>query len=181
MFFLKCTQAAQKRLGLRPENLVQAQPNPSSLGNFYVHYFALERRKAVVFMSEHTLLSFLLLEGKIKLNPENLPLMLMHGLEQLLRFRGYAAADIDQLLNNFQTGLFSATKDRSAVANLNTIVGDYLHLINWHGGLAHCDLTAIIMQVNKSPRSKLDYASPWAVTASRVALEKSANSSKLQP
>lgn len=181
MFYLECTQATLKRLKLSTDHVADAQPNPSVFGNFYAHYFAIEHRNAVVFMSEHTLLSFILLEGQIKIAPDNLPLMLVHGLEQLLRFRNYPKQEIDPIIDSFQIGLFSSTKNRSDVGYLNTIVSDYLFLTDCHGGLGRCDLTAIIMHINEIPRPKLDNASPWAATASRMALHKSAAHSKPRP
>ena len=64
MIYLKCTGDVQKAIGLRKENLADALPSEAPLGNWYVHRFDLTRGQAYIFMSEATLLSFILFQGK---------------------------------------------------------------------------------------------------------------------
>ena len=61
MLYLKCTGIVQKDLGLPKTLLAEPVPTSAPLGNWYVNRFDLGRRKAYVFMSETTLLSFILL------------------------------------------------------------------------------------------------------------------------
>ena len=83
MLYLKCTQEVQKVVGLRKENLAMAEPSDAPLGNWYVNRFNLGRRKAYIFMSETTLLSFILFQGKRPVTTESLPSMLLAGLQQV--------------------------------------------------------------------------------------------------
>ena len=70
MLYLKCTGIVQKALGLPKTLLADAEPTSAPLGNWYVNRFDVGRRKAHVFMSETTLLSFILLQGKTPVTPE---------------------------------------------------------------------------------------------------------------
>ena len=94
MLYLKCTAHVQKALGLNKLSLHQAQPSQAPLGHWLVNRFDLGNRKALVFMSEPTLLSFILYEGARPLSPITLPQMFLAGLTQLLEMRGFAEKSI---------------------------------------------------------------------------------------
>ena len=60
MFQLRCTGKVIKTLGLKPQDLFDAKMSDSLLGDWYVNEFFLDRRKTFIFMSEKTLLSFII-------------------------------------------------------------------------------------------------------------------------
>lgn len=165
MLYLKCTAEVQKLIGLRKENLVEASDSDAFLGNWYAHRFSVSRRKALVFMSETTLLSFILLQGKKPVTLQTLPNMLLAGLEQLLAMRGLPQAAIDRAFIGYQEGRFSKTDNRSVMGSLNDIVFRYQWMIEYEGGLASCDLTSIIMRMNETPHARLGSDSWDAVQA----------------
>jgi len=70
MLLLKCTTDVQKQIGLPKEQLLPAVPADALLGHWMVNRFHLERRQAFIFMSESTLLSFILLQGRVGLTPQ---------------------------------------------------------------------------------------------------------------
>lgn len=105
MLYLKCTGDVQKAIGLRKENLADALPSEAPLGNWYVHRFNLARSKAYIFMSEATLLSFILFQGKKPITAESLPGMFMAGLSQLLEMRGLPAPAVRRAIEPCGNGL----------------------------------------------------------------------------
>ena len=155
MLYLKCTADIQKLVGLRQENLSMAADDGALLGNWYVHRFPISRRKALVFMSETTFLSFILLQGKKAVTLDTLPNMLLAGLEQLLVMRGIPQEAVDRAFLHYQEGRFSKTDSRSALGTLNDIVFRYQWMIDHAGGLDACDLTDIIMRINETPHLRL--------------------------
>lgn len=168
MLYLKCTGVVQKALGLTKTQVADALPNPAPLGNWYVNRFAIGQRKAYVFMSETTLLSFILLQGKKPMTVETLPTMLLAGLAQLLEMRGFGQDAIARALLHYHDGVFAKTDSRSDLGSLNDLVQRYQWLIASDGGLAHCDLTRIIMGTNAMPQRRLGWGTSWEATQGKL-------------
>jgi uncharacterized protein DUF6933 len=175
MLYLKCTNAVQRHVGLKKENLADAVSTDSILGNWYVNRFPLEERHALVFMSEATLLSFILFEGKRPVTVETIPDMFMAGLQQLLEMRGIGAQAINLIMKPYETGLYAKTDNRSDLGSLNDLVKGYQARIEYEGGLSRCDLTRIIMGTNEMPQRKLNWSTSWEVTKQRIALATTAS------
>jgi hypothetical protein len=170
MLYLKCTGIVQKALGLPKTLLAEPVPTLAPLGNWYVNRFDLGRRKAHVFMSETTLLSFILLQGKTSVTPETLPIMMLAGLEQLLRMRGMGEPAIEQAMVHYQEGLFAKTDSRADLGSLNDLVLRYQWVVEFDGGLERCDLTRIIMATNDMPQRRLGWRTSWEVTQGKLQL-----------
>lgn len=168
MLYLKCTAQVQSVIGLNPSQLLQAEPSPAPLGNWYVNRFPLGRCKAFVFMSEATLLSFVLLQGKKPVTVETLPRMLLAGLEQLLTMRGLPADAVERALVHYHTGAFSKTGNRADLGSLNDLVLRYQHIVRYRGGVHQCDLTDVIMRINETPQPRLGWCNSWEAAESKL-------------
>lgn len=170
MLYLKCTAEVQKAVGLRKENLADASATDAPLGNWYVNRFEADGRKVYIFMSESTLLSFILFQGKKPITVQSLPNMMLAGLQQLLEMRGLPSAAIDRALEHYESGAFAKTDSRSSLGSLNDLVHCYRQMIEFQGGLASCDLTGIIMKVNDMPQRKLQWNRSWDVAQAKLAV-----------
>ena len=170
MLYLKCTGAVQKALGLSKTLLTGALPSTAPLGNWYIHRFDIGRRKAYIFMSEATLLSFILFQGKKPVTAETLPDMLLAGLEQLLQMRGISQDAIERAMEAYHEGLFAKTDSRTDLGSLNDLVQRYQWVIEREGGLDGCDLTDIIMGTNAMPQRRLGWCTSWEISQSKVQL-----------
>lgn len=170
MLYLKCTGIVQKALGLAKTLLADPVPTSAPLGNWYVNRFDIGRRKAHVFMSETTLLSFILLQGKTPVTTETLPTMMLWGLAQLLQMRGLGEAAIERAMVHYQDGLFAKTDSRADLGSLNDLVQRYQWLIESGGGWDRCDLTRIIMGTNDMPQRRLGWHTSWEMTQSKLLL-----------
>lgn len=168
MLYLKCTSEVQKLIGLHKANLTEALPSEGQLGNWYVHRFPVDRRKAFIFMSETTLLSFILLQGRKPTTRESLPNMLLAGLEQLLHMRGLTQDAVERAFQHYDAGLYAKTGNRTDLGSLNDLVKQYQWRIEHSGGLAACDLTKIIMQINEMPQRRLGWSNSWDLTQSKL-------------
>jgi hypothetical protein len=146
MIQLKCTRTVLKLLGLRAHALAAPQP------------------------SEAPLLSFVLLQGKKPVTVESLPMMFLGGLEQLLRMKGLPQAAIDRALAPCGTGAFAATDNRSDRGSLNDLAQRYAWIVEAEGGLAHCDLTRLIMSTNDMPQRRLAWGTSWEAVRARLGL-----------
>lgn len=170
MLYLKCTQAVQKAIGLRKEELALSEPTTAPLGNWYVNCFDLSRQKAYIFMSETTLLSFIFYQGKMRPTIESLPILLLGGLEQLLQMRGLPLSAIDRALEHYGAGLYAKTNSKADLGSMSDLVLNYQWVIMNQGGLSNCDLTSIIMKANDIPQRRLGWQTSWDAVQSRLCL-----------
>lgn len=170
MIQLKCTQTVLKLLGLRADALAAPQPGEAPLGHWWVNQIRLGRRTAFLFMSEATLLSFVLLQGRKPVTVESLPIMFLGGLEQLLRMKGLPQAAIDRALAPCVNGAFAATDNRNDRGSLNDLAHRYAWIVEAEGGLARCDLTGLIMNTNDMPQRRLGWGTSWEAVRARLGL-----------
>lgn len=170
MLYLKCTAEVQKAIGLCKENLADAGATDAPLGNWYVNRFEVDKRKSLIFMSESTLLSFILFQGKKPVTVQSLPNMMLAGLQQLLEMQGLPSAAIDRAITHYESGVYAKTDSRSSLGSLNDLVHCYRQMIEFEGGLASCDLKNIIMKVNDMPQRKLEWSKSWDVAQVKLAV-----------
>jgi len=113
MLYLKCTNEVQKTIGLKKANLAAASSSEAALGNWYINRFVIGRTNIFIFMSDVTLLSFILFQGKKPVTAERLPNMMLGGLDQLLKMRSFSDLSIHKALEPYTVGLFAKTDSRS--------------------------------------------------------------------
>jgi hypothetical protein len=142
----------------------QAGNTDALLGNWSVTDFVVNRRHAFIFMSDKSLLSFLLLEGKTKFELSNIQVLLQNGLAQLLEFKEIPQESIDAAIADLDVISITKTKDRSIMGNLRALVDAYQHLIYLRGGLKSCDLTHITLNINDRPQRRFDWATSTEIT-----------------
>jgi hypothetical protein len=158
MLYLKCTGEVQKAIGMRKVDLADATASTAPLGHWYVHRFSVGRTRCFLFMSEVTLLSFVLYQGRKPVNVQTLPQVFLTGLAQLLDFTGVDTGTIARALHEYREGLFSKTDSRKILGSMNDLVLCYGTMIEAQGGLAACDLTDTIMKINDMPQRTLDWS-----------------------
>lgn len=142
----------------------QADSTDALLGNWSMTDFGVDRRHAFIFMSDKSLLSFLLLEGKTKFELSNLQVLLRNGLAQLLEFMAIPQESINAAIADMDVMAVTKTKDRSILGNLTALVDAYQDGIYRRGGLKSFDLTELILNVNNRPQRRLEWATPAEMT-----------------
>ena len=163
MLQLRCTQKVQKEFGLRPSELAEVKTGGSLLGDWYINIFTVDRRKTFIFMSEKTLLSFIIF-GVKKSNIKKMPEIFLNGLGQLLTIEGIELNRINRVFEGYETYEFTNTSSKSLIGNMNDLVGMYKHFILYDGGLKHCDVGSIILQINRTPQRNLGWSNSIEVT-----------------
>jgi hypothetical protein len=144
--------------------MIQASSTDALLGNWTVTDFVVDRRHVFIFMSDKTLLSFLLLEGKMRFDLGNIQLLLRSGLSQVLSFIDVPESRIEAVVRDLDLVSITKTKDRSIMGNLRALVDTYQHIIDRRGGLNSCDLTEVVLNVNDRPQRRLDWATSTEIT-----------------
>ena len=157
MLQLRCTLKVQKQLGLSPNDLSEVKEPDSLLGNWYSNIFMVDRRKTLIFMSEHTLLSFVIY-GVRKDNSKKISEILLRGIDQLLLMEGFDISEINRVFSGYESVQFTKTNSRSVLGNMNELVELYKHFILYDGGFGHCDLANIIQRINRTPQRNLGWS-----------------------
>ena len=157
MIQIRCTQKVIKGLRLKEEDLCDVKQPTGLLGNWYTNLFILDRRKTLIFMSERTLLSFIVF-GIRKDNTKDLPIVFYNGLRQLLLIEGLDNDVISNVSKDCREIELTKTTSRSLIGNLNDLVYLYKDFILTDGGLDSCDLDSIIRKINRTPQKNLGWA-----------------------
>lgn len=168
MLILKCTAEVQKAIGLRKPQLADVQTSNAPLGHWYVHRFPIGKTQFLLFMSESTLLSFVLHQGRRQLNAQTLPDMFLAGLQQLLSMKGLDSGTIARTMAPYHTGLFGKTDSRKTLGSMNDLIRCYTVIVEAEGGLGSCNLTDIIMKLNDMPQRTVDWATSWDVARAQI-------------
>jgi hypothetical protein len=159
MPLIRCTRKLLTEIGAQVASSAELA-QPALLGDWFANLIRIERRKCVIFTSERTLLTFLVV-GPGRAAIRDYATLFRSGLRRLLENEGFAAIDIDRVVGQYQQVNLAPTNDRSVLGSLGQIA--YLD------GLARCDLRAIDHELNITPMSRLKMESPLAAT--RRALE----------
>jgi len=139
------------------------QAHAALLGDWYAHLLRIERRKCVIFTSERTLLTFLAV-GLDRDAVRDCVTLFQRELRRLLESEGFAPCDVDRVLDEYHELALATTADRSVVGSLNDLARLAAAHVQHKGGLSGCDLKAINHELNLTPMSRLQMASPLATT-----------------
>ena len=165
MASLLITRAVATRSRLKRENLYKATQTGAILGNWYVTLTKLDSGNAFVYVSERTLLSFIMLEGQ-RITPVKLFSSFVRGVILVLEAAGYPASVLDRVIGEYSTGTISPAEDLSVLGSVTNIALDYAAFIDHDGGIDRCDLSEIMMSINSRPSKRLGFESPFQVTTS---------------
>lgn len=160
MLVLKCTKKVQGLVGLKADDLADlaGEEDGSILGAWYVNEFKVGRKKCLVFMNERTLLSFILVGvRKANTKKETLPEICLEGVVHLLKLEGFSLESIGRVIEDSRHQIYAKTDSRKVLGNMNDLVAIYEHMIGYEGGLEHCDLTALIRKINRTPQRNLGW------------------------
>ena len=169
MIQLRCTGKVQKQLCIKPNELSEIKEPDSTLGNWYLNITTIDRRKTFIFMNESTLLSFILY-GVKKSNSSRIHEMFLRALNQLLLFEGFDFEIINKVNDEYLDIEYTKTHSRSLLGNMNDLVENYKYQIYAGGGLQHCDLTAIIKELNRMPQKNIGWE--YSINVARELLTK---------
>jgi hypothetical protein len=162
VIYLQCTKAIQRTLGIG--GLAEAPVAESVLGNWTVNNVPLGGRRAFLFMSDRSLLSFPLMEGQRAVEAHHMLGFLVHGISKLLDELNAPKRAAALLLRDTDDVVLTKAPNRSLLAVHSAIAADYFHRVERAGGIARCKLGEIITTVNETPRSKLSWSTSFEVT-----------------
>ena len=163
MLQLRCTGKVQKGLGLKPSQLSDIKNPDSILGNWYVNLTTIDRRKTLLFVSERTLLSFIIF-GVKKASFKKMNNIFINGLTQLLEIENFSNEAIEKVTNEYADLEYTKTESKKVLGNMNDLMSLYQHYIYSDGGLKECSVGEIILQINRTPQRNIGWSNSITVT-----------------
>ena len=118
--------------------------------------FPVETRTAILFMSERTLLSFVIFEGK-RFDAEAIAKIFWGGLSQLLVLEGFAASFANDVVDSYPELVLTKTANASRTAQVSSLIRDFKQVVASKGGLKRCDIGIAISELNRRPRKALSW------------------------
>ncbi len=162
MPLIRCTRKLVAEMSTQVASSAE-QPHAALLGDWYANLLRIDRRKCVIFTSERTLLTFLV----VAVNRDAIrdyATLFQRGLRQVLESEGFAPGDVDRVLDDYQELTVAPTTDRSVLGSLNDLALMAAAHVQHDGGFSGCDPGAINHKLNLTPMSRLGMASPLATT-----------------
>jgi hypothetical protein len=165
---IRCTRKLLAEL--RDRVAEKGEPvHPARLGDWYANLLPIDRKKCVVFASERTLLTFLSV-GPTRDAIRDFASLFRAGLREVLERESFFSDVIELVLEEYWELALGTTTDRSVLGSLNDLARMAAAQIQNVGGLGACDLADINRQLNQTPMSRLQMASP--IEATRRVLER---------
>ena len=157
MLELHCTRKVREQFGIHADPFEESETFNSALGNWYVNLVTIDRRKTLIFMSERTLLSFVLF-GIKKNSGHVLAELFVNGLVQLLELEDFTAPESYRAIGAGGELQYSKATNRKALGNLNDLQQLYTLAILEEGGFSHCNLWEIMRRMNRMPQKNIGWA-----------------------
>ncbi len=162
MAVLECSIALLRQIDLPDESQAKPATPEGRLGDWCATIFSLEDRRAALFMSQRTLLSFIILEGR-RFDAEAIAVVFRVGMRQVLELEGCKKGLAEEVASSYTDMVFDKTVDASRRSQMGNLVRDYRDLVMHWGGLIHCDVGEVIHGLNQRPRKSLGWATPQEV------------------
>ena len=163
MIYLQCTKQVRRMLGVDKEELRLAPEAESILGNWSANYIPIGSRNALLFMSDRSLLSFPIMEGKLPFQMQDMPTFLGHGLSLLMKMTDLPEGRYARILTDMDEVALTKAGNQSILGLHRALAEDYDYRVNRAGGIQRCDLGLVIAAVNQTPRAKLKFATSFEV------------------
>ena len=136
---------------------VVAAVAPSPIGDWCGNIFTVERRKCVVFINERTLFVCLAI-GVVKSDYRRIAPFFLDLLKRTLSLEGFSKHEIAWVLAQHETITVDRTHDRSVLGSLNNRIANAKCIIEYKGGLAHCDASTLVHLLNETPMGPIGYS-----------------------
>lgn len=156
MIQLRLTEKLRKQIGIKPSSLCEPIEGNNGLGHWTLNLFPIGRRKAVIFVNDKTLYSFILY-GLRKDNSNEFHELFVKGLVQLLAFDEFTEQETKLLLSEYNEIEYTKTNSKQVLGNMNDLIFHYQYLINDAGGLEHANLGEIIHRLNRMPQRNISW------------------------
>ena len=115
------------------------------------------RRKCILFINEQTLFVCLAI-GVVKSDYRRIVPFFLDLLGRTLRQEGFSEEETAWVLDQHGRMTVDRTHDRSVLGSLNNRITDAKCIIEYKGGLDHCDVSTLVHLLNDTPMKPIGYS-----------------------
>ena len=164
MIIFRLTNKVVKEFGKKKPALVEVSEDVSSMDEWYVNLFHLNRRKCLMFTNAESLFSFVAV-GVSRKDIQNLPELFRKELSKALFYEEFTAGQIQEILKRVEKIAITKTCSRSVLASMNQMLFEYEHTVYRHQYFKDQELIEVNRELNRSFRSAIgegrhDYGVP---------------------
>ena len=156
MIQLRLTEKVRKEFSIQQSLLSEPKEYQSGLGAWTLNIFKVRNQKAVIFVNDNTLYSFIIF-GLRKDNTADLSKIFLNGLFQLLDTDGFTKNEINFLTQGYEQIEFTKTTSKSVLGNVNDLVWIYKSSVLSCGGFKNADIGRIIHSLNRIPQKNIGW------------------------
>ena len=157
---IRVTDKFRKSLGIKPGELHEVKDDDSPMGCWYGNLFFSDGKKALFFVNENSLFTFIL-AGFTRRKLDNLPELFKCGLAQALEVNGFSASEVEYLTQGTEVVVFTKTANRSVIGSMNDLQSLFM---SFHDK-ADAEFKHVLQKINRVPHIKRKHA--YAVDAVR--------------
>lgn len=172
MQLICCTKKLQKEMGIGAKDLVATEFESQGLGPWHANLIYINRRKCVLFVNDATLFNFLVPDIPRSLI-RDLGRVFRNNLQCVLAEEGFAEAQIENILDEYQDIAYSGSRSRSILGSMNEIAFGYKYAMLSGGGVHGCDFPGIIKKQNRTLIGAPDYKHPIETLRSNLMIRES--------
>ena len=167
MQLIRCTKKLQKEMGLKLSDLCTEEPRFSYLGPWHANLIYINRRKCVLFANDRTLFNFIVPDVSRE-NIRELEKLFTSYLSCILADEGFAEADRERILSEYDEIGFANTNSKSVLGSMNDLAFHYKYSILESGGVHSPAVPGIIRQLNRMPMSAIKEVFPIEALKARI-------------
>jgi len=153
---IQCTQKLLKELKVKQEEIQYESP---ILANWYANILLIDRRKCVLLTHQNTLYS-VFIPGLKKPDFMHFPEVLGQNVFKNLLKEEIPQAQIEQVLNEFQTLSYTKTSNRSVLGSMKDLAFQINYYVSDDGGLNNINSYELNYHLNRTPMSAIEHTYP---------------------
>ena len=157
MQILQCTAKLRKEMGLKKGDLTNLIAETELLGAWHANLIYANRRKAVLFVNDITLINFIVLNLKRE-DIKNLSDLFRETLFHFLIAEGFSEKIVETVMKEYVPIKYTKTNSKSVLGSMNDYAYQYKYYIRYGEFLPD-----IIHKLNRMPMGALNYQEPIAL------------------
>ncbi|MBN2526415.1 MAG: hypothetical protein JXR76_08475 [Deltaproteobacteria bacterium] len=163
MLQFRLTQKVRQLFAFTDEMLSEPVAGDAFLGNWYADIIRIEQWDALLFMSEKTLLSFVLLDVRAD-HADKMANGFVNGLEHMLQEEKFAERSIRRIFEGVDVMEITAVTDEGIASRMQRTGQQYGALAAQAATLSNWDILDVMKEVNRTANEMLEGVSPLKAT-----------------
>ena len=159
MSLIRCTKKLQKEMGLKKNDIAEAEPGETLLGSWHANMISIDDKKCLLFVNDRTLFNFIV-PDMTKAQIRGLSEIFKSMLACVLSAEGVSEGAKVKIMLEYESIQYGDTNSKSVLGSMNDLAFHYKHHIQSEGGVHSYAVPSIIKKLNRMPMGALKYVYP---------------------